>query len=187
MLARVGMADAAARLRSYPHELSGGMRQRVVIAMALLVQPDLLIADEPTTALDATVEAQIAALFMGLRAEFAGSILFISHHLGLVSQLCDDVGVMYGGTVVETGPVDAVVTRPQHPYTRALLACEITADGTGRLVSIPGEVPDPVGPVPGCIFAPRCPEVVAECRRMVPPLAPKAPGQSAACIRVPDA
>ncbi len=187
MLHQVGMPDAGDRLRSYPHELSGGMRQRVVIAMALLVRPDLLIADEPTTALDATVEAQIAALFVGLRTAMAGSVLFISHHLGLVAQICDDVCVMYGGTVVETGPVDAVVGRPTHPYTQALLACEITAGDTGRLLTIPGEVPDPVTAMTGCIFAARCPQVVAECRQAVPPLSLKAPGHRAACIRVPDA
>ncbi len=186
MLGRVGLPDAEARLRSYPHELSGGMRQRVVIAMALLVEPELLIADEPTTALDATVEAQIAALFSG---GLARSVLFISHHLGLVAQLCDTVCVMYGGAVVETGPVAAVIGRPLHPYTQALLACEtdLDADGGGRLRSIPGDVPDPVSILPGCIFADRCAYVAADCRAAPPPLALKAAGHRAACIRVPDA
>jgi len=164
-LARVGIADAALRLRAYPHELSGGMRQRVMIAMALLAQPDLLLADEPTTALDATIEAQIVDLFRDLRMTLAGSILFISHHLGLVAELCDDIAVMYGGLVVERGPAAGVCAAPKHPYTAALLACEV--DGTqseGKLVSIPGEVPDPVATLDGCIFAPRCPRAENRCR-----------------------
>jgi peptide/nickel transport system ATP-binding protein len=120
-----------------------------MIAMALLVEPDLLLADEPTTALDATVEAQIVALLEDLRRGFAGSIVFISHQLGLVAQLCDDLCVMYGGTVVETGPVAEVLGAPRHPYTRALLACELDDDaGAGeRLVSIPGDVPDRRRPI----------------------------------------
>ena len=185
-LARVGIADPAGRLRAYPHMLSGGMRQRVVIAMALLTEPALLVADEPTTALDATVEAQIAALFAEVRRTMDGSVVFISHHLGLVAQLCDTVCVLYGGTVVESGPVAAVVGAPLHPYTQALLACEIDGSGTGPLRSIPGEVPDPVAPVPGCIFATRCPRVVPPCHASQPPLAHKAQGQRAACILVPD-
>ena len=142
-----------------------------MIAMALLVEPDLLLADEPTTALDATVEAQIVDLLEGLRRRFSGSIVFISHHLGLVAQLCDDLCVMYGGTVVETGPVAEVLANPLHPYTRALLACEIEAgDEGGRLVSIPGEVQDPVAPHVACVFAPRCAYAVAACQSTVPAL-----------------
>ena len=183
----VGIADAALRLKAYPHELSGGMRQRVMIAMALLVEPDLLLADEPTTALDATVEAQIVDLLEGLRRKFSGSIVFISHHLGLVAQLCDDLCVMYGGTVVETGPVDEVLANPLHPYTRALLACEIEAgDEGGRLVSIPGEVQDPVAPHVACVFAPRCGYAVEACRSTVPALREAGPAggtRRVACIR----
>jgi oligopeptide/dipeptide ABC transporter ATP-binding protein len=186
MLGRLGMPDPAARLRSYPHQLSGGMRQRVAIAMALLAEPQLLIADEPTTALDATVEAQIAALFARLRTDLAGSILFISHHLGLVAQLCDVVCVMYAGRVVETGPVGTVTTQPKHPYTQALLACEIGPEETGRLHSIPGDVPDAASPLSGCSFAPRCPRAEPVCRTTTPPLTTKAPGQQAACLLVPD-
>ena len=178
----VGIADAKLRLKAYPHQLSGGMRQRVMIAMALLVRPDLLIADEPTTALDATVEAQIVDLLKALRRELSGSIVFISHHLGLVAELCDDICVMYGGTIVETGLVEDVLVRPQHPYTRALLSCEIEDDAEGRLVSIPGEVQDPVAPMTGCIFALRCAYVADACRVTIPELRPSESGR-AACIR----
>ena len=183
-LSSVGIADAPLRLDSYPHQLSGGMRQRVMIAMALSVEPDLLLADEPTTALDATVEAQIVALLENLRRGFAGSIVFISHHLGLVAQLCDDLCVMYGGTIVESGPVADVLGAPRHPYTRALLACELDDDDAGgRLVSIPGEVPDPVDIRDACVFAPRCPHVKDVCLAGVPPLRDAGPGRRAACVR----
>jgi peptide/nickel transport system ATP-binding protein len=183
MLTTVGIPDPALRLKSYPHQLSGGMRQRIMIAMALLVQPDLLIADEPTTALDATVEAQIVELFEQLREKFAGSIIFISHHLGLVAELCDDLCVMYGGVIVESGPVDAVLAKPGHPYTRALLDCEIDDDGEGRLVSIPGDVPDPLATLTACVFAPRCTHAIDICRAAVPPLAAVAPHHLSACLR----
>jgi peptide/nickel transport system ATP-binding protein len=183
-LTRVGIADAELRLAAYPHQLSGGMRQRVMIAMALLVEPDLLLADEPTTALDATVEAQIVDLLDQLRRKFAGAIVFISHHLGLVAQLCDDICVMYGGTVVETGPVAEVLARPRHPYTRALLECEIESDDQGaRLVSIPGEVQDPVAPHVACVFAPRCKHAQDTCRAGVPPPVAVGERHMIACIR----
>ncbi|MGG5810430.1 ABC transporter ATP-binding protein [Falsiroseomonas sp. CW058] len=181
MLRRVAIADPRARLSAYPHQLSGGMRQRAMIAMALLAGPDLLLADEPTTALDATVEAQIVALLEELRSDFAGSIVLISHHLGLVAQLCDDLAVMYGGRVVETGPVAPVIAAPRHPYTRALLACEIGEGGEGRLASIPGDVPDPVAPPPGCVFAPRCPRAEARCAAEPPALRAASEGRAAAC------
>jgi len=184
-LVSVGIADADLRLKAYPHQLSGGMRQRVIIAMALLVEPDLLVADEPTTALDATVEAQIVDLLEALRRKFSGSIVFISHHLGLVAQLCDDLCVMYGGTVVETGPVAEVLARPRHPYTRALLECELEDDAEGgRLKSIPGEVQDPVKPMTACVFAPRCAHANAQCHDAVP--LPRDVGSShrASCFRL---
>jgi peptide/nickel transport system ATP-binding protein len=184
MLTTVGIADAALRLKAYPHQLSGGMRQRVMIAMALLVAPDLLLADEPTTALDATVEAQIVRLLSDLRRDFAGSIVFISHHLGLVAELCDDVCVMYGGTIIEAGPVADVLAQPKHPYTAALLACEIEHDTPdGRLVSVPGDVPDPRADVGGCIFAPRCGHAVERCQTEVPRSRDGGVGRTVACHR----
>ena len=192
MLGRVGIADPVRRLRAYPHELSGGMRQRVMIAMALLMEPDVLVADEPTTALDATVEAEIVALFDGLRRDFTGgggagdggrAVVFISHHLGLVAELCDDLCVMYGGLVVESGPVAAVLARPRHPYTAALLACEIGDGPPGRLVTIPGEVPAPTVELTQCIFLERCGFAAPVCAAGQPVLDGAGEGRRAACVR----
>ena len=184
MLRLVEIPDPARRARAYPHQLSGGMRQRVMIAMALSGSPDLLLADEPTTALDATVEAQIVSLLEALKRDFSGSIVFISHHLGLVAQLCDDICVMYGGTVVEAGLVADVLSNPKHPYTRALLACEIEDDRHGsRLTSIPGDVPDPRSKIDACIFSPRCPYVIDRCRIETPRLRPAGELRTAACHR----
>jgi peptide/nickel transport system ATP-binding protein len=179
LLERVGMADVPGRLRGYPHQLSGGMRQRVMIAMALLMEPDLLIADEPTSALDATIAAQIVELIADLRRQFAGSILFISHSLGLIAELCDDVIVMYAGEIVEVAPADRLFANPSHPYTRALLACE-GDHASGRLPSIPGEVPDLIEPPRGCVFAPRCPQRQEQCAEP-PPARTVAAGHLAAC------
>ena len=183
MLRTVGIPDPRLRLSAYPHELSGGMRQRVMIAMALAANPDLLLADEPTTALDATVEAQILTLMKALKRDFRGSILFITHHLGLIAELCDDLAVMYGGTIVETGPVAEVLANPRHPYTKALLACELKDEDEGRLASIPCEVPDPVSGLSRCIFEPRCPHAVERCRSEVPRLREAGPERRAACHR----
>jgi peptide/nickel transport system ATP-binding protein len=181
MLAKVGIPEAAARLDDYPHQFSGGMRQRIMIAMALLVEPRLLIADEATTALDVTIEAQIVAELDRLRQEFQGSILFISHSLGLVSELCDEVVVMYAGHVVESGPVARIFLAPAHPYTRALLACELDeGGGERRFRSIGGEIPDLARPPAGCVFAPRCPHAFERCREP-PPLADRGDGRNAAC------
>jgi oligopeptide/dipeptide ABC transporter ATP-binding protein len=165
MLRRVGIPDPERRLRSYPHELSGGMRQRVCIAMALIASPALLIADEPTTALDVTTEAQIIELLREVRGLVDGSILFISHHLGLVAELCDRVVVMYAGEVVESGPVREVFHNPGHPYTRALLACDPARieTATRELPTIPGDVPNLVDPPRGCPFRPRCPHRFERC------------------------
>jgi peptide/nickel transport system ATP-binding protein len=186
MLARVGISDANSRLSAYPHQLSGGMRQRVVIAMALLCEPDVLIADEPTTALDVTIEAQIVALIKDLHAEFEGSIVFVSHSLGLISEICDEVAVMYAGKVVESGPTASLFARPSHPYTVALLACEIDPDDEpdDRLVTIKGGLPDLVNVPRGCIFAERCPSRFDKCAEE-PPLRGVAPDHNAACWLVP--
>jgi peptide/nickel transport system ATP-binding protein len=187
MLARVGIPDPDSRIAAYPHQLSGGMRQRVMIAMALLTDAELILADEPTTALDATVEAQIVNLFQGLQRELSGSVLFISHHLGLLAEFSDDVAVMYGGMVVETGPMAEVAVHPGHPYTAALLACEIDDDpGDRPLVTIPGAPPSPLERPQGCLFAPRCPLVIEPCRAAVPPMIESRPGVFARCIRTHD-
>jgi peptide/nickel transport system ATP-binding protein len=186
MLTRIGISDADSRLSAYPHQLSGGMRQRVMIAMALLCEPDVLIADEPTTALDVTIEAQIVALIRDLHAEFEGSIVFVSHSLGLISEICDEVAVMYAGKVVESGPTASLFARPSHPYTVALLACEIDPDDEPgeRLVTIKGGLPDLVNVPKGCIFAERCPSRFDKCAEE-PPLRGVAPDHNAACWLVP--
>ena len=175
-LAQVGIDRPELRLGQYPHELSGGMRQRVAIAMALLARPDLLIADEPTTALDATVEAQVMQEICALRDRIGCSILLITHSLGLVAQYCDDIAVMYAGELVEQGSVAKVAANPGHPYTRALLACEVTIDTPrgkdarhNRFRMIPGDLPDPMNRPSGCIFRPRCDIAIADCARIVPP------------------
>ena len=182
MLARVGIADAAARLSAYPHQLSGGMRQRVMIAMALLCEPDVLIADEPTTALDVTIEAQIVRLLKELHAEFEGAIVFVSHSLGLISEICDEVAVMYAGKIVERGPARSLFAKPSHPYTQALLACEIDPDDEPgeRLVTIKGRLPHLVDVPKGCIFADRCPLRFGRCNEE-PPLLEVEADHDAAC------
>jgi oligopeptide/dipeptide ABC transporter ATP-binding protein len=172
MLGRVGIDDAERRMRSYPHELSGGMRQRVAIAAALLTDPGLLIADEPTTALDVTMEAQIIHLLRELRREYNGIIIVVSHHLGVIAELCDRVYVMYAGEVVEGGEVDAIFHDPRHPYTQALLACDPARfhDRLDRLPTIPGSLPSLTQPLPGCVYAPRCDRAFAPCGSIAPPL-----------------
>jgi peptide/nickel transport system ATP-binding protein len=158
MLARVGIPHPARRVDDYPHQFSGGMRQRVVIAMALVCDPDLLIADEPTTALDVTVQAQILDLLRALQDEFGSAIVLITHDLGVVSQISDDVLVMYAGRAVERGPVREVLNRPRHPYTWGLLSSvpRLTGDVDRDLAPIPGSPPSLLAPPPGCPFEPRC-------------------------------
>lgn len=186
MLDKVGIADAALRMQSYPHELSGGMRQRVAIAAALLTDPGLLIADEPTTALDVTMEAQIIHLLRELRREFNGIIIVVSHHLGVIAELCDRVYVMYAGEVVEGGDVDAIFHQAQHPYTRALLACDpaLFPDRLDRLPTIPGRLPNLMAPPAGCVFAARCDRVFAPCETTAPVAMQLSPSHSARCHAV---
>lgn len=163
MMSRVGIPDAARRFDQYPHEMSGGLRQRAMIAMALSCQPTLLIADEPTTALDVTIQAQILNLMRELQAEFGMSILLITHDLGVVAQMADEVAVMYMGRVVERAGVHDLFEAPQHPYTRGLLNSipSLTGHRKQALNVIRGSVPDPFAELPGCPFAPRCDEAVA--------------------------
>ena len=184
MLRRVGIPDPEERIDHYPHQFSGGMRQRIAIAMALLVNPGLLIADEPTTSLDVTLEAQIIHLLRELRGAFHGSILFVSHNLGLVAELCDSVVVMYAGEVLETGSVHDVFHRPSHPYTQRLLECDparVATDWSGELPTIPGDVPDLSRVPEGCVFAPRCGSAIARCRTEHPEPICVAPGHVARC------
>lgn len=183
MLRRVGIPDSVQRLGNYPFEFSGGMRQRIAIAMALLGNPDLLIADEPTTALDVTMEAQIIHLLRELQREFGASILFISHHLGLIAELCDYVTILYAGQVVEQGSVRDIFHRPQHPYTEALLTCDPARikQATRELPTISGDVPDLVELPQGCVFAPRCPKVFDLCKQEAPAPTVVAEGHAASC------
>ena len=184
LLGLVEIPNAAARVSEYPHQLSGGMRQRVMIAMALACRPRLLIADEPTTALDATVQAQILDLLRRLRAELGMAVILITHDLGVVSDFADRVAVMYAARIVETGPAEALFKAPAHPYTEGLLASlPRLAETADRLAAIPGQVPPPFALPPGCRFAPRCAHAKAPCSAALPPLAPVAGGRAAACIR----
>jgi peptide/nickel transport system ATP-binding protein len=186
MLARVNIPDPERRAGEYPHRLSGGMRQRVMIAMALACHPALLIADEPTTALDVTIQAQILQLIRALQAEMGMSVLFITHNLGVVAQLADRVAVMYAGRIVEQGDVATVFASPLHPYTRALLRSIPRVEGGGRdpahrLLSIPGQVPSPAALPPGCSYAPRCPLADDQCRCEMPSIIEVLPGHHVRC------
>ena len=172
MLRRVGMPDAARRMRAYPHELSGGMRQRVVIAMALLMEPDVILADEPTTALDVTVQAQILKLLKSFQRNHNSAILLVTHDFGVIADMCDRVAVMYAGRIIETGTVEAIFDHPSHPYTAKLL--EAMPRGRpvprGELSVIPGRVPSNPDDLSGCKFAPRCERVQKACHRTEPRL-----------------
>ena len=182
MLELVGIPEAARRATDYPHQLSGGMRQRVMIAIALACNPKLLIADEPTTALDVTIQAQILELMTDLRERLGMSMMLITHDLGVVAEMCDDVVVMYAGRVVERGPVDDVFTSPQHPYTEALLQSIPLLGMTQaeKLRVIRGTVPSPLDWPPGCRFQPRCDYAFAKCADEHPPLF-AVDGQESAC------
>ncbi|HEY0525665.1 MAG TPA: ABC transporter ATP-binding protein [Stellaceae bacterium] len=186
MLRKVGIPSPERRVDEYPHKLSGGMRQRVMIAMALACNPKLLIADEPTTALDVTIQAQIIDLMRALRDETGTAIMLITHDLGVIAELADEVIVMYAGKVVERSPVAALFEDPQHPYTVGLLGAipKLHADQP-RLATIEGTVPNPRDMPAGCRFNPRCPFAVDRCRREEPPLAEVRPGHAAACWRAP--
>jgi len=186
MLETVRIPDAARRARQYPHEMSGGMRQRVMIAMALACRPKLLIADEPTTALDVTVQAQILSLLDELKRETGTAVLLITHDLGVVADHADRVAVMYAGRIVEEAPAELLFARPEHPYTIGLLGARPSAASpSARLASIEGTVPDLRQPPPGCRFAPRCPFRIAPCEAEAPPLRALEPGHAVACHRAP--
>jgi peptide/nickel transport system ATP-binding protein len=186
LLGRVRIPAPEQRFGEYPHKLSGGMRQRVMIALALACDPDLLVADEPTTALDVTIQAQILALLRRLRQESGMAMLLITHDLGVVAEMADEVIVMYAGRVVERAPVDRLFAAPQHPYTIGLMGSvpRLDDDG-GRLAAIEGQVPSPLAPPAGCRFHPRCPFVEPACREAEPPLAPVTAGHAVACRRAP--
>jgi len=184
LLELVGMPDATRRLEAYPHQLSGGMCQRVMIAMAIACSPSVLIADEPTTALDVTVQAQVLALLKRLQADRGMAMIFITHDLGVVAETADRVVVMYAGRKVEEAPVDDLFEAPLHPYTAGLIAATPIpgAERAARLADIPGMVP-PLSDLPrGCAFAPRCPKVMERCRRERPQLTEPAAGRSVACF-----
>jgi oligopeptide/dipeptide ABC transporter ATP-binding protein len=185
LLKRVEIKNAEAVVRYYPHQLSGGMLQRVMIAMALSCEPAVLIADEPTTALDVTIQAQILQLIKDIQVETGMGLIMITHDLGVIAETVDRVVVLYGGKVMETGPVEQIFKAPLHPYTRALLnSIPGQVAGKRRLTEIPGSSPNPAHPPQGCPFHPRCPMAISACRHITPPLEAKAPGRAAACIRV---
>ena len=186
-LSLVGIPAPERRAREYPHQLSGGMRQRVMIAMALACNPKLLIADEPTTALDVTIQAQILDLMRGLKQRIGSAIMLITHDLGVVAETAERVVVMYAGRKVEEAPVAALFANPLHPYTQGLLGAvprlgsSLSGAPRDRLAEIPGQVPGLIGDLPGCLFAGRCPRATELCRREAPAILPHAPGHFAAC------
>ncbi|WP_375310229.1 ABC transporter ATP-binding protein [Bradyrhizobium sp. A5] len=186
LLRRVHIPSAERRIDEYPHKLSGGMRQRVMIAMALACDPRLLIADEPTTALDVTLQAQILELMRELKAASGAAIILITHDLGVVAEVCDEVAVMYAGEIVERAPVDELFAAPQHPYTVGLLGSIPRLDHRAeQLATIEGMVPNMAQPPAGCRFAARCPFVLDACIRAPPPLVELSPGHLSRCIRAP--
>jgi peptide/nickel transport system ATP-binding protein len=186
LLRRVHIPSPERLIDEYPHKLSGGMRQRVMIAMALACDPMLLIADEPTTALDVTLQAQILELMRELKAASGAAIILITHDLGVVAEVCDEVAVMYAGEIVERAAVDELFEQPQHPYTVGLLGSIPRLDrSASHLATIEGMVPDMMTPPPGCRFAPRCPFVGEACVKAAPPLVMVSPGHHSRCIKAP--
>ncbi|MDB5640666.1 MAG: Oligopeptide transport system permease protein OppB, partial [Bradyrhizobium sp.] len=184
--ASVGIPEAERRLREYPHQLSGGMRQRVMIAIALACDPMLLIADEPTTALDVTLQAQILDLMRELKAASGAAIILITHDLGVVAEVCDEVAVMYAGEIVERAAVDELFASPQHPYTVGLLGSIPRLDRrASHLATIEGMVPNMTSPPPGCRFAARCPFAGDACVAAPPPFVAVSPGHWSRCIKAP--
>ena len=183
MLSRVGIPSPEQRIKEFPHQMSGGMRQRVMIAMALLCQPKLLIADEPTTALDVTIQAQILELMKKLQKTNQMGIIFITHNLGVVAEICDKVSVMYAGKMVEQGPVDDIFYAPGHPYTRGLLRSmpRVDAESYERLIPIEGTPVDMLNPPEGCPFAPRCESAMKICLQKMPPYVELGDNHRAAC------
>lgn len=187
MFEKVGISEPEKRFNSYPHELSGGLRQRIMIAMAMICGPKLMIADEPTTALDVTIEAQILQLMKELRRELGTSILLISHNLGVIAELCDYVYVMYAGKIVEQGETVSLFQKPRHPYTQGLLGSIVPLTGAPeRLHTIPGTVPNLLRLPQGCAFAPRCPYAGERCQAELPELARRGSG-ACRCFREEDA
>jgi peptide/nickel transport system ATP-binding protein len=185
LLAEVGIPEPGRRARAYPHQLSGGMRQRVMIAMAISCAPRVLIADEPTTALDVTIQAEILDLLRALRERRGMALLLITHDLGVVAEQADEVAIMYAGRIVEHAPVLDIFDRPLHPYTQALFRSMPGVGGPrSRLETIPGQVPDLSRLPSGCAFRDRCPKAITECAATRPPLLEKAAAHRAACIRV---
>ncbi len=182
-LEKVQIPSAARRLDAYPHELSGGMRQRAMIALALCCEPKLLLADEPTTALDATVQMQILLLLRELQRELGMAMIFVTHDVGVAAEIADDVAVMYAGRLVETGPADTVLVHPAHPYTRGLLGATVKGRrDDGALTTIPGAPPELLALSTACSFAPRCAHAIAACRDGVPNLVNLPDGQRARCV-----
>jgi peptide/nickel transport system ATP-binding protein len=186
MLRRVRIPSPEERIDEYPHKLSGGMRQRAMIAIALACDPELLIADEPTTALDVTIQAQILDLMRDLKAETGAAIILITHDLGVVAEVCDEVAVMYAGQIVERAPVDVLFEEPQHPYTLGLMGSIPRLDHRAeRLATIEGALPDMTAPPTACRFAPRCPFVEERCTAAPPPVVTIGPAHWSRCIRAP--
>ena len=182
LLAEVGIAQPSRLLRLYPHQLSGGMLQRVLIGMVLALEPEVIIADEPTTNLDNIVERQILALFRRLQRKVGAAIIFITHDMAITAALCDRIAVMYAGEVVESGPTGDVLTTPLHPYTQGLIETATALSRGGRLREIPGELPGPTLRATSCLFAPRCPHVREACRAAHPAMSQPVPSRQVRCI-----